>query len=113
MGQAIATAKQLYASAGLKLEAELGFYLDRGFVFSGPDRLLLCNPGVSDDPAKIATPGEADCWFVRLAVGPGALRWFLQQMPWYLPKVAWYRNFKNPGGPLHVWDTNRLVKLLR
>lgn len=97
MTPVLQTAEDMYKGRGLNLGAEIHSYLTHGFVFANPAAMLLGRPIISSEgPARWLTPDEyhlADCWYVRLAVGRGALRWFLNQMPWVLPKIAWERGF--------------------
>lgn len=105
-------AKGLYDSHGACFEADLAHYLRFGYVFSTPEHFLMAAPVTLPDIAHLARPGEADAWYVRLAVGHGAMRWFIRQMPWSLPFVCWNRAFKNPKGALHVWPSQRLLRCL-
>lgn len=113
MNPAIASAKKLYDEQGLRFEAVLAHYLDHGYVFVEPGRLVMGSPVREEQPDKIAAPGEADCWHVHLAVGEGAMKWFIRQMPWYLPKICWRREFKANASRLHVWPTDKLINKLR
>lgn len=113
MEHALDIAKRMYDKAGMSLEVDIAHYLRHGYVFSAPDKLLLGAPMSTDHPERIAKPGEADAWYVRLAVGKGAMRWFIENMPWYLPKVAWHRDFKKPTGILHVWSTDIVCSKIR
>jgi hypothetical protein len=103
---------ELYKAAGLCLERDLALHIENGFVYIEPGRMIMGRPFDPEDPGRWDR-GAGVAWFVALAVGEGAMDWFLRQMPWYLPRVAWYRRFDKPGGGLHVWDTDRLIKRIR
>lgn len=110
---AIDHAKQLYASRGLNLALEIGRHLDcGGVVHVEPDRLLLGRPMRLEDPDVWPEPGAADAWYVTLAIGQNSLEFFLQQMPWFLPHLAWRRGFRGDQR-LRVFDTARFIKLNR
>ena len=74
-------AQALYRAGGpqsLEFTRLVASYLSGGYVYSGPDAFILARP-------------VEDAWFVRLAVGRGALGRFLQMMPYRLPYVQWER----------------------
>lgn len=108
MTPVLQTAEEMYQAAGLKLGDDLHAYLTHGFVFANPAALLLGRPIISSEgPKRWLTPEEyhlADCWYVKLAVGKGAVRWFLRQMPWPLPKLAWERGFSGKE-KLRIYST--------
>lgn len=108
MTPVLQVAEDMYKAAGLKLADDLHAYLTHGFVFANPAALLLGRPIISSEgPSRWLTPEEyhlADCWYVKLAVGNGAVRWFLHQMPWTLPKLAWERGFSGKG-KLRIYST--------
>ncbi len=110
---AIEQAANLYAKHGLKLSVDLERYLKWGYVFVTPDRVLLARPlntakGVDHWPEE----KDADAWYVKLAVGENAMRWFFDRMPYALPFVAWKRDFKSASDKLHIHRTERLKTLL-
>lgn len=109
---AIDQAKELYAQHGLSLGREIGAFLDTGsVVLSTPDRLLLARPILLERPREWPPAEPADAWFVRLAIGRGALAWFMQQMPYPLPFLAWRRGFR--GDPhLRVHSTQHFKERL-
>jgi hypothetical protein len=113
MNTTLSVIQKLYAESGGCFEAELAHFLRHGYVFSQPDMFLMCAPCSLAQSGAITEPECADAWFVGLAVGDGALNWLIRQMPWYLPKVAWYRDFKHRTGRLHVWPTETLIAKLR
>lgn len=111
MNPAIAQAKALYSQHGLDLNRELSDYLDFGYVFSTPDRLLLARP---IDPVNWREwkPKNPTCWYVQLAVGKNCLKWFCDRMPYQLPFLAWMRVFKNEDHRLRVFPTDRFLAKL-
>ena len=106
---AIAEARRLYEPRGLAIEADLANYLQYGYVFAEPGRLLLGRPCVSTRIKDWVAAEDADGWYVRLAVGKGAVKWFVERMPFYLPWLCWHRQFKDKGH-LHVHSTDRLLR---
>jgi hypothetical protein len=113
MNSTLSVIQKLYAGRDVPFEVELAHFLKHGYVFSEPDMFLMCAPCSLEQNGTITEPGCADAWLVGLAVGPGALNWLIRKMPWYLPKVAWYRDFKHKNGRLHVWPTETLIAKLR
>jgi hypothetical protein len=111
---AIEQAVQIYARHGLTLARDLEAYLRHplAHVVKTPDLLLLARPVVLADFERwLDEPGAADAWYIRLLVGrPGAA---LREMPHTLPWCCWHRNFRTPGGRLHVVATDQLIKKLR
>lgn len=112
---ALQTAQDLYKSRDLDLGKDIHAYLTHGFVFANPAALLLGRPIISSEgPNRWLTPEEyhlADCWYVKLAVGDGALRWFISRMPWHLPKLAWERGFSGKEN-LRIYSTDTVLKKL-
>lgn len=113
MNSAIQEAKKLYAKHGLDLNRDLSDYLDYGYVFVTPDRMMLARPVKMDEPEEWLLPEEAISgnnygWYVHLAVGEGCLKWFCEQMPYYLPHLLWRRDFKTDGG-YHIFVTDRFL----
>lgn len=113
---AIDIAKGLYAQHGMSLAQDIGQYLDHGGVFfCTPDRLIIGRPVRVAEPDAWPAPGAADAWYVRLAVttaGRG-MRWFVEQMPYFLPWCCWHRHFRLSGGPLHVRPTSTLCRVTK
>lgn len=111
---AIEQAVQIYHDHSLVLAHDLQDYLRHPFarVIKTPDLLLLARPVVMAEWADwIEDPGTADAWYIRLLVGrPQAAA---VEMPYRLPWCCWHRNFRTPGGRLHVVPTDQLIKKLR
>lgn len=111
---AIEQAAQIYARHGLVLARDLEAYLRHPWarVVKAPDLVLLARPVSLAAPERwLQEPGAADAWYVHLLVGP--LEAALAHMPYCLPAVCWHRNFRTPGGHLHVVATDQLIKKLR
>ena len=99
MKTAIQQAAELYGSHGLNLSGDLEYYLKYGYVFVTPDRLLMAREITKEGVGETWTPhGEGDCWYVRLAIGKGCLKWFINQAPYFRPWIAWQREI----GRAHV-----------
>jgi len=109
---AVDQAKALYADHGLNLGREIGAFLDMGdVVLATADRLLLARPIVLERPREWPPRSAPDAWYVRLAVGRGALAWFMAQMPYHLPFLAWRRGFR--GDPnLRIYPTQQFKERL-
>lgn len=109
---AIEQAHRDYAAQGLNLSEDIANYSMWGCVFITPSHVLLGRPILRANGHRWVLPGATvDTWFVKYAYGPGALRWFVKQMPYPLPFVAWGRDFK-PGRTspvLRFYPTSRLL----
>jgi hypothetical protein len=112
-----AVARSLYLRSGLDFDGVKQAYEDFGFVSSSPSHLLLFRPAKSDSIAEwlsLDRFAEADTWHVGLAVGDGNTRWFLEQMPWYLPKVSWTKLAKHgKDDGYRIYDTDKLISKIR
>ena len=89
-----------------------GFFA-RGYVFKGPDFMLLGGdvPGITDET----------CWYVGWAeVSPGLprsflfekIRMFLSLMPEYRPYIKWARGLRGRD-TIQTFSTDRLLRLTR
>jgi hypothetical protein len=107
-------AAQIYAQHGMVLARDLEDYLRdaHAHVIKTPDMLLLARPvDVANVERWLADPGEANAWYVRLLIGRPLAA--MREMPYPLPLCCWHRNFRTPGGPLHVAATHRILNKLR
>lgn len=92
-------ALKTYSKAGISFERDLVECLSFGYVFAGPDYLLM---GFDVDGFG---------WFVRYAGGVNALGKFLDLMPYYLPHVGWERALRGRGIKWHkTEDIMRVIK---
>jgi hypothetical protein len=109
---AIATAAKLYCERGFVLAHDIQAYLAGGYVLSTPERLLLWRPVNLKRGADqwLTDQGEADAWFVHLAVGSNLAK-AVREMPYYLPFIAWRRSFKRASDAVHVYRTERIIQL--
>lgn len=112
MKTAIQQAAELYSAHGLILAKDLEHYLKYGYVFCTPDRLLLAR---SIDLEKgqdhwVSDQKEGSAWLVKLAIGRDCIPWFLQQIPFHKPFVAWGRDFLNRKANLHVYPIEKLLR---
>jgi hypothetical protein len=110
----IEQAAQLYAQHGLVLARDLEAYIRHplAFCIKRPDLLLLARPVDLAAPDRwLDEPGVADAWYIHLLVGrlPAALA----EMPHVLPWCCWHRDFRTPGGRLHVAPTRSIINKLR
>ena len=111
---AITQAIGIYQRHGLSLERDMADYLAFGYVFAEPGRLLLGRPVVAANGPEWLPEGQSgDAWYVHLAVGQGALDWFVSKMPFYLPRLGWRRDFKNPAAGLRFYPTARVATLTK
>lgn len=106
---AIMEAKALYAQHGLDFERDLGFYLTNGLVVSRPDRFLMAKLIVKEEGDDCWNPEKPDSWYVHVAVGKGALEWFLLQAPIRMPYLSW-RRFKNGKNDLRTYRTEQFER---
>ncbi len=60
------------------LHEDISHYGEHGYVFFGPDHVLMGKR-------------VGDGWFIHCAVGKGAMRKFWDLMPYYLPNIGWAR----------------------
>lgn len=108
-------AAELYRGQGKDISSVIVDYIRcDGYVFLQPDRLLIGRPVIGDRFNEWLPRnrfGEADAWFVHLAVGRDILPWFLGQMPFYLPNLCWQRGFKG-NERLHRIKTETLKRKL-
>lgn len=112
--------QRLYARAGRNLERDLANYLGGhgGYMVSRPDLLLMARPAVLEDLRAgeerwLRDNGQADAWYVHFLAGRGGLKSAVREMPYRLPWVCWYRNFRHSGGPVHYYRTETLIAKLR
>ena len=72
----------------------LGEHLSAGCVWNSPKVFLLASEARWNAEEQTFEPGEANCWFVRLAASAGhanAVREFLRVAPKPHLWVAWHR----------------------
>jgi hypothetical protein len=111
---------QLYASIGESFERDMAQYGGGhgGLLISRPDLLLMARPVVLADLQRgedrwLADHGAADAWFVRLLVGTASLDRAVREMPYYLPRICWYRAFRNARGSLRFYRTETVIQKMR
>lgn len=96
-----------HVAAGLDFEQEFNRIFTFGYVFKGPDYLMM---GL-DDPNR---PDAWLCWWADSMPGirtqHESVRMFLSFMPHYRPFVSWDRRLKNKRG-LRYYSTDRLMSL--
>lgn len=111
---AIEEAAKLYEANGLTLSTDLENYIKYGYVFITPERVLFGRPVLRSAGVGhwLQDTSKADAWFIKLAVGKGGLQFFHKHMPYFLPFIAWQRNFKGDMRDLHIYSTDRLTNIL-
>ena len=73
---------ELYRRSNRSLHEDLEYYMQHGYIFSGPDYCLIgCRIG--------------DGWYIQCAAGVGAMEHFCKFMPYYLPYIGWRREKRN------------------
>ena len=87
----------LYEKIGTDLFKDISVYMDRGYVFKTPHSLLLgkavrTDGGNPDAQWDVENP---NAWYVRTAVGDGAVKEFINSIPYALPWVGWMRHVKD------------------
>lgn len=112
---AIQQAAALYSKAGGVLASDLMQYLKYGYVDVAPDRLILFRPYSRAQGVDhwLTDHGQADAWYVALAVGQGGLRNFVRLMPYRLPYVSWRRTFKTSRGDVHEYPVEKIFNHFR
>lgn len=75
-------AEEMHDHIGLNFQDAFTYYAQYGYIISTPTTLIW---------------GEQfkDYWLVYLAVGKGAIKQFIEQQPFWLPKFAFCRLLKN------------------
>ena len=100
---------KLYEKIGTDLFKDIAVYLANGYVFKTPNSLLLgkavrTDGGNPDAQWNVHTP---DAWYVRTAVGDGAVGEFISRIPYALPWVGWMRHVKNTPVKWYTLDQER------
>jgi hypothetical protein len=90
-------ALELYEKIGTDLFKDIAVYMDRGYVFKTPHSLLLGKAVRRDqgNPDAQWDVKDPDAWYVRTAVGDGAVKEFINSIPYALPWVGWMRHVKD------------------
>ena len=90
-------ALELYEKIGTDLFKDIAVYMDRGYVFKTPHSLIFGKPVRRDqgNPDAQWDVKDPDAWYVRTAVGEGAIKEFIERMPYPLPWIGWMRSVKN------------------
>ena len=108
---AIFQAKEMYRGAGLNFEQDLGHYLTNGYVVSEPDRFIMFKPVRKDMGERDWHPVNPDTWYVHVAVGKNALKYFLSLAPYELPYLAWSR-LRDAKNSFRVYSKERFARLV-
>ncbi|HVU38092.1 MAG TPA: hypothetical protein VHC95_07135 [Opitutales bacterium] len=118
----IQQAVKAYESLGRNFAEDHGAYLEFGYVVSTPNWFVMARPVNLAQPARWLTVDdlnstfpncpEAEAWYVQFACGRGALRRFMQHLPFWLPKICWKRSLKKPHSPLRIYRLDRLAGLI-
>jgi hypothetical protein len=100
---------KLYEKIGTDLFKDIAVYLANGYVFKTPNSLLLgkavrTDGGNPDAQWNVKNP---DAWYVRTAVGDGAVKEFIDRIPYPLPWVGWMRHVKNKPVKYFSYDQIR------
>lgn len=93
-------AKEMHVEAGFSYDEMLSYYQERGWIISGPEALLWGDVLLDDK-------GEPAAWFVYLGIG--SLKELILMMPFYLPKVGFYRMLKNKDN-ISFYNTDNLAR---
>ena len=93
----LAQSLKLYEKIGTDLFKDVAVYLAHGYVFKTPHSLLLgkavrTDGGNPDAQWDVENP---NAWYVRTAVGDGAVKEFINSIPYALPWVGWMRHVKD------------------
>ena len=93
----LAKSLKLYEKIGTDLFKDVAVYLAHGYVFKTPHSLLLAKAVRTDNGNPDAQWGvdNPNAWYVRTAVGDGAVKEFISRIPYALPWVGWMRHVKD------------------
>ena len=99
----------LYEKIGTDLFKDIAVYMDMGYVFKTPHSLLLGKAVRRDqgNPDAQWDVKDPDAWYVRTAVGDGAVKEFIDRIPYPLPYVGWMRHVKNKPVKYFSYDQVR------
>ena len=102
-------AKELYEDIGIDMFKDISVYMAHGYVFKTPHSLLLGKPVRKDagDPDGQWDVDNPNAWYVRTAVGDGAVGEFISRIPYALPWVGWMRHVKNKPVKWYTLDQVR------
>lgn len=102
-------AKELYEDIGIDMFKDISVYMAHGYVFKTPHSLLLGKPVRKDggDPDGQWDVMNPNAWYVRTAVGDGAVGEFISRIPYALPWVGWMRHVKNKPVKWYTLDQVR------
>ena len=100
---------KLYEKIGTDLFKDIAVYLANGYVFKTPNSLLLGKAVRTDggNPDAQWNVNNPDAWYVRTAVGDGAVKEFIDRIPYPLPWVGWMRHVKNKPVKYFSYDQVR------
>ena len=109
---ALQEAANLYAKHDLRLSDDITYYMKYGYVFNTPEKLLLARAIDLERGIDVWLNDQrgGDCWYVKLAVGKDSIPWFLSQIPFPKPYVAWGRDFLDRKSKLHIYSLEKLLK---
>jgi len=108
---AIIEARKTYEGAPRQFEKDLAWHLQHGYVWSCPDAFIMGRPVNSKKPdlfhdLSVPQEGDRDCWFIFLAAGLDAFRYFIRIMPYPLVYLAWHRR----GDQLRIHKLQHFLK---
>jgi hypothetical protein len=89
-----------------------GYYLQHGYAYSEPGILLLYRPCKRDDPAKWVELADADCWWIELAYGLGAMERLVTLVPRRLAWVGFQRGLRGFETP-RFYKTHQFLRYVR
>jgi hypothetical protein len=97
-----------YVQRGGKLHDDMVQAARYGVAYSGPDAFILGWPTaramlVDGLPRRVERE-KADCWFILIASGRGALKKIGALLPFDLPFIAYHRRKKF----LKIWELARM-----
>jgi|GEM_PF-4837572 len=109
----LATAQTMYETHQCDLMADIADFLARGYVVSTPERFFLFRAVQAHRVEHwLSASEQADAWWLHLGIGPRGLsgvRWFMDQLPFPLPRVLLARGMRDMR--VRSYDFDRFYQL--
>ena len=102
-----------YLARGLNFEQYLGYYLTNAYVYSSPDKFMMFKPIVAAIGEASWHPANPDAWYIHYAYGFNSFKCFKDKLPYFLPKICFFRHKSDQPDILKVYDSKRLYGKLK
>ncbi len=100
--------KDLYDECSMDMFKDISVYLTHGYVHKTPKSFILAktiNKDIDTPPAEQWDTPNPNAWFVHMAVGQGAISYWINLMPFTMPYVGWARENKKKPIKFYTLDT--------